>query len=85
VLVGAAADCGLDADEVREKLAGDIDVDRVTQAAEQAKQAGIDGVPCFILGNVMAISGAQAADYLAGAMDRAFAERAKQSETAAAK
>jgi predicted DsbA family dithiol-disulfide isomerase len=78
VLAGAAGDCGLDADTVRDLLAGETDVDRVTQAAEQAKQAGIDGVPCFIFGNVLAVSGAQAPEYLADAMDRAVTERAKQ-------
>jgi predicted DsbA family dithiol-disulfide isomerase len=78
VLVGAAADCGLDADTTRSLLIGETDVDRVTEAAEQAKRAGIDGVPCFILGNVLAVSGAQAPEYLAGAMDRAVAELAKR-------
>jgi predicted DsbA family dithiol-disulfide isomerase len=78
VLVRAAADCGLDAETVRERLAGDVDVDRVSQAAEQAKRAGIDGVPCFIFGNILAVSGAQAPEYLAEAMDRAVAELAKQ-------
>src|SRR5215471_335547 len=53
VLVKAAADCGLDATRVRQQLAGDTDVDTVTQAAEQAKSAGIDGVPMFIFGGML--------------------------------
>lgn len=77
VLVAAAAACGLDPDTVRNALAGEADVALVTQAAEQAKRAGIDGVPCFIIGNVLAVSGAQAPDYLAGAMDRAITELEK--------
>src|SRR5919198_3987813 len=44
VLVRAAADCGMDAALTRELLACDRDVDRVSQEAMQAKQAGIDGV-----------------------------------------
>jgi predicted DsbA family dithiol-disulfide isomerase len=75
VLVKAAADCGLDAENVRARLASDEDVARVTQAAEQAKEAGIDGVPCFILGGMLAVSGAQAPAYLADAITRAASQR----------
>ncbi len=74
VLVGAAIDCGMDGDLVRRLLASDADVERVTREAEQAKEAGIDGVPCFILGGLLAVSGAQAPDDLAGAIVRAAAE-----------
>jgi predicted DsbA family dithiol-disulfide isomerase len=74
VLVGAAIDCGMDGDLVRRLLASDADVERVTREAEQAKEAGIDGVPCFILGGLLAVSGAQAPDDLAGAIARAAAE-----------
>ena len=59
VLVKAAADVGLDADTVRDMLASDADVERVEQAANSAKEAGIDGVPTFIIGGVAAVSGAQ--------------------------
>ena len=78
VLVGAARDCGMDADHVRQRLASDEDVDSVSAEAEQARSAGIEGVPCFILGGIFAVSGAQAPEYLADAMERAAAERAKR-------
>jgi predicted DsbA family dithiol-disulfide isomerase len=78
VLVAAARDCGMDGDEVRQRLAGEEDVEAVTAEAEQARSAGIDGVPCFILGGIFAVSGAQAPEYLADAMERAAAERAKR-------
>ena len=84
VLVKVAAECGLDADLTRELLASDRDVDRVTQEAEQAKQAGIDGVPCFIFGGVLAVSGAQDPAYLADAMARAAAEVEKRGSAATA-
>jgi len=84
VLVQAAVDCGMDADLTRGLLAGDHDVDRVTQEAEQAKQAGIDGVPCFILGGVLAVSGAQDPAYLADAITRAADEVQKRGATATA-
>jgi predicted DsbA family dithiol-disulfide isomerase len=82
-LVKAAADCGLDADRVRDLLAGDTDVDTVTRAAEQAKAAGIDGVPMFIFNGVLAVSGAQSPEYLVSAMERSIEERAKRSTQAA--
>jgi predicted DsbA family dithiol-disulfide isomerase len=84
VLVRAAADCGMDADLTRELLASDRDVDRVTAEASQAKEAGIDGVPCFILGGVLAVSGAQDPIYLADAMARALDEAQRRSAVAAA-
>jgi predicted DsbA family dithiol-disulfide isomerase len=78
VLVKAAADCGLDADRTRELLASETDVDTVTQAAESAKEAGIEGVPMFIFGGMLAVSGAQSPEYLVSAMEKAIAEREKR-------
>jgi predicted DsbA family dithiol-disulfide isomerase len=83
MLVKAAADCGLDATQVRELLASDTDVDTVTQAAEQAKTAGIDGVPTFIFNRVLAVSGAQSPEYLVSAMERSVEEREKRTAQAA--
>lgn len=84
VLVKAAADCGMDAALTRELLASDRDIDRVTAEATEAKEMGIDGVPCFILGGVMAVSGAQDPAYLADAMGRAVEEVAKRGSAATA-
>jgi predicted DsbA family dithiol-disulfide isomerase len=75
VLVRAAHDCGMNADEVRRRLAGEADVERVSAEAEAARNAGIDGVPCFVIAAKYAVSGAQAPDVLAGAIERAVAER----------
>jgi len=77
-LVRAAADCGLDPERVRQRLASEEDVAGVTQEADAAKDAGIDGVPCFILGGLVAVQGAQAPDYLAQAIERAADEYAKR-------
>jgi predicted DsbA family dithiol-disulfide isomerase len=76
VLVKAGADCGLNPDEMRKHLADETDVKLVTQAAERAKEIGIEGVPFFIFGGRYAVSGAQAPDYLAGAIERAARELA---------
>jgi len=78
VLAKAAADCGLDADLVRQRLAGDDDVERVSREAESAKDAGIEGVPCFIFGGLVAVQGAQAPEHLAQAIERAADEYAKR-------
>ena len=69
-LVKAAADVGLDADTVRKALAGDKDVAAVEQEAQSAKQAGIQGVPCFIFGGKFAVSGAQAPEDIAETIER---------------
>jgi len=69
-LVKAAADIGLDANTVRAQLASDQDVAQIEQDAQSAKQAGIEGVPCFIFGGKFAISGAQAPEDLAEAIER---------------
>jgi predicted DsbA family dithiol-disulfide isomerase len=82
VLAHAGADCGLDREETAKRLSSEEDVELVSQQAQAAKEAGIDGVPCFIFDGVLAVSGAQAPDYLAGAIDRALAERAKQTTAA---
>ena len=84
VLVKVAVECGLDPDLTRELLVSDRDVDRVTQEAEQAKRAGIDGVPCFIFGGMLAVSGAQDPAYLADAMARAADEVEKRASAATA-
>ena len=78
VLVKAAVDCGLDGARVRELLAGEQDIERVTAEANSAKEAGIDGVPCFIFGSLFAVSGAQPSEQLAQAIARAAAELAKR-------
>lgn len=69
-LVQAAADVGLDADTVRAQLASDQDVAQVEQDAQSAKESGIEGVPCFIFGGKIAVSGAQAPEDLAEALER---------------
>lgn len=69
VLARAAADVGLG--DVREALGSDRDVAEVEREATAAKEAGIQGVPMFIFGGRFAVSGAQAPEYLAEAIERA--------------
>jgi predicted DsbA family dithiol-disulfide isomerase len=74
VLARAAADVGLDADSVRARLASNDDVAETTRAADAAKEAGISGVPTFIIDGRYAVSGAQAPETLAQAIRQAAAE-----------
>ena len=76
VLVQAAVDCG--AGEVRARLDSDADEREVAAEAMAASDAGVEGVPCFIFGGVLAVAGAQSPDYLAGAIARAFAQFAQR-------
>jgi predicted DsbA family dithiol-disulfide isomerase len=70
VLIQAALDCGMDGDLVRRLLAGEADAERVESEAVAAKEAGIDGVPCFVFGSAFVVTGAQSPDYLANAIER---------------
>jgi predicted DsbA family dithiol-disulfide isomerase len=74
VLVQAAADCGLDADEVRRRLATDEDVALISAQAQDAADKGISGVPTFVFAEKYAVSGAQPADQLARAIRQVAAE-----------
>jgi len=76
-LIQAAVDCGMDGDLVRRLLASDADVDRIEGEAESAKEAGIDGVPCFIFGGSAIVTGAQSPEYLANAITRVSGRNAR--------
>ncbi len=76
-LVQAAIDCCMDGDLVRKLLASDADVDRIEAEANSAKEAGIDGVPCFIFGGGIVVTGAQSPDYLAAAIQQAAARQTR--------
>ena len=74
VLVQAAADCGLDANDIRKRLATDEDVDLVSAQAKEASDKGISGVPTFVFAGKYAVSGAQPAEQLARAIRQVSAE-----------
>jgi predicted DsbA family dithiol-disulfide isomerase len=74
VLVQAVADCGLDADEVRRRLASDEDVALISAQAKDASDKGISGVPTFVFAQKYAVSGAQPAEQLARAIRQVSAE-----------
>ncbi len=69
VLVQAAADIGLDADDVP-----DEDVELISAQAKDASDKGISGVPTFVFAQKYAVSGAQPAEQLARAIRQVSAE-----------
>jgi predicted DsbA family dithiol-disulfide isomerase len=79
-LVRAASAVGLDAEKVRADLASDKDVAEIEREAEAAKEAGIQGVPMFIFDGRFAVSGAQAPETLAEAIERASQQSADAAE-----
>ncbi len=70
VLIQAAINVGMDGDLVRRLLVSDADIDRIEGEATAAKEAGIDGVPCFVFGGSVIVTGAQSPEYLASAIER---------------
>jgi predicted DsbA family dithiol-disulfide isomerase len=74
VLVQAAADVGLDADDVRKRLATDEDVELISGQAQEASEKGISGVPTYVFAQKYAVSGAQPAEMLARAIRQVSAE-----------
>jgi predicted DsbA family dithiol-disulfide isomerase len=78
VLVAAAQTCGMDAGQMRQRLASDEDVDVISAEAQSFETAGVNGVPYFILGGIFAVAGAQEPEYLVEAIERTIAERARR-------
>jgi len=74
VLVKAAADVGLDSEDVRRRLASDEDVALISAQAKEASDKGISGVPTFVFAQKYAVSGAQEPEQLARAIRQVSAE-----------
>jgi predicted DsbA family dithiol-disulfide isomerase len=74
VLVQAASDCELDAEETRRRLSTDEDVALISVQAEEAANKGISGVPTYVFAQKYAVSGAQPPEQLAAAIRQVSAE-----------
>ncbi len=72
VLVRLGSEAGLDAEEARATLAGDRYAAQVRQDEATARTLGIQGVPFYVLGGKLAVSGAQPAGVLLGALEQAW-------------
>jgi predicted DsbA family dithiol-disulfide isomerase len=75
VLARIADECGMEGAEVLQKLADGIDEDVVTELMNQARAAGVSGVPFFIVNKKLALSGAQPPEVLLQALEQAAAEQ----------
>ena len=78
VLVAAAAEAGLDAEEARAFLASDAEAEAVRAEDKSARQAGISGVPCFIFNGQHALAGAHPPEVLHQLFDLANQEDAAE-------
>ena len=73
VLADIAAAAGLDREPIAELLRGDAARDEVIEAATWARRQGVSGVPLFIVGGALALSGAQPPATILAALRQAAA------------
>jgi len=74
VLVTLAREVGLDEHEARDVAGGDRFAAEVRRDEAMARELGITGVPFFVLDQRLGVSGAQPAEVLLGAIERAWSE-----------
>jgi len=79
-LLRLATEAGLDASEATDVLAGDAYTAAVRADEAHARELGISGVPCFLLGRRFAVRGAQASDVMLNALQQAWSERRPEPE-----
>jgi predicted DsbA family dithiol-disulfide isomerase len=80
VLAGIASEVGMNAAEVLEALREGTDEDAVRSLIEQARQAGVSGVPFFIVDGRHGLSGAQPPEAFIEVLDQLASERAGGAE-----
>jgi predicted DsbA family dithiol-disulfide isomerase len=73
-LAGLAAEVGLDPVEVHATLETGAFADEVRRDEARAAALGASGVPFFVIDEAFGVSGAQPADVLLGALERAWSE-----------
>jgi predicted DsbA family dithiol-disulfide isomerase len=73
-LTDLAEAVGLDRHEVEQVLAGDDFANDVRRDEQRANALGATGVPFFVIDEAYGVSGAQPADVLLGALDRAWGD-----------
>lgn len=71
VLAKAAAECGMDEDDVRRRLASDEDVESVRAEIDRVQKLGVNGVPFFIIAGKYGLSGAQPSEIIVQALRQA--------------
>jgi predicted DsbA family dithiol-disulfide isomerase len=76
-LVEIAGKCGMDTVAVAEKLATDADREQVQAEITQAQRMGVSGVPCFVIDNQYAVTGAQSVEVFVNALRQIAEMKAK--------
>jgi predicted DsbA family dithiol-disulfide isomerase len=71
-LADIAAEAGLDRHDILGRLASESDFDAVREEADAARSEGITGVPFYIFGERLAVSGAQPPEVLSKVIARAM-------------
>jgi predicted DsbA family dithiol-disulfide isomerase len=84
VLVRLGAEAGLDAEEIRAVLASDRYAKEVRDEENAARQLQISGVPFFVLGGKIGVSGAQPVSVLLGALEEAWKATPESAEASMA-
>lgn len=79
-LVNLAEAVGLDPDRAQALLSSDELTREVREEEAAAHEMGVSGVPFFVLGRRYAIPGAQPADVILGALERAWEEQGERVE-----
>jgi predicted DsbA family dithiol-disulfide isomerase len=77
-LVPLAVEVGLPEADVRDVLATDRYAKEVRGDEALARELGISGVPFFVIGGRLGVSGAQAPEVLLGALERGWAEQPEE-------
>jgi predicted DsbA family dithiol-disulfide isomerase len=74
-LLDVAAEAGLDRNKAENVLHGEEGLAEIAGAEEQARRAGLQGVPFFVVNNTVVLSGAREASAFLDAFDRAGGEQ----------
>jgi predicted DsbA family dithiol-disulfide isomerase len=81
-LVALAAEVGLDPQETRRVLAEGVYADAVAEDIAVAQEAGINGVPFYVIDGRYGVSGAQSSEVFVSALHRAASDRASSGDPA---
>ncbi|MBI1212316.1 MAG: thioredoxin domain-containing protein [Alphaproteobacteria bacterium] len=73
-LAQIGAEAGMDAELVEELLNSDADREKVEHEDSMARKIGINGVPTYLVGGKVLVTGAQDAEHLVHVIDRVAAE-----------
>lgn len=82
ILVEAGKPAGLDPDVLLRDLETDRDVELIDRQVAAASAAGINGVPFFVFGKKVAVSGAQEIEVLTAAIDQALGREREPKQAA---